>query len=55
MNGKIFNLYQANLFIKKGCEIECVGISKGAYYVQFKTNELFYTLLKQWNIKNTVE
>jgi hypothetical protein len=55
MDGKIFNLYQANLFIKKGCEVECVGISKGSYYVQFKANELFHTILKQWNMKNLNE
>jgi hypothetical protein len=49
MNGKIFNLYQANLFIKKGCEVENVGISKGAYYVSFKINDNFKKLIDLWN------
>lgn len=49
MNGKIFNLYQANKFIKLGATVEGCGISRGKAYIEFKTDNLFYELIEKWN------
>lgn len=49
MNGQIFNLYQANKFIKNGAIIDSVGLSRGKTYVQFIVDELFKELIERWN------
>lgn len=45
---KIFNLFQANIFIQKGCVIKNVGISKGKFFVAFQLNNCLNELLKKW-------
>lgn len=50
MDGRIFNLYQADLFIKAGAIVK--GISRSetrTIYVQFEVNDKFNELLDKWN------
>lgn len=51
MNGQIFNIYQANIFIQKGATVKGCALSKGKVYIEFETNEMFYELLRKWNSK----
>lgn len=54
MDGKIFNLYQADKFMDAGAL--AIGIKKESkenghkvIYVEFKTNDKFYELIDKWN------
>ncbi|MGF7057216.1 hypothetical protein [Brassicibacter mesophilus] len=49
MNGLIFNLYQANKFIKMGATVESIGLSRGKTYAKFKVDNVFNELMERWN------
>jgi len=54
MDGKIFNLYQADKFMEANAN--AIGIKKEAkenghkvIYVEFETDDKFYELMDKWN------
>lgn len=50
---KMLNIYQADLFIKEGCQVIGCGIGKDSFiYLEFNENdERFKTVMKKWQNK----
>lgn len=49
---KIFNISQADLFKKSGCNVVGFGLGrKKKVYVEFEVNDLFLEMLKRWENK----
>lgn len=47
---KIFNIKQADLFIKKGCEVVGCGLgNKNKTYIEFNQNDKLKEMLEKWN------
>jgi hypothetical protein len=46
---KIFNLYQANIFINLGAAVTGCGISRYKAYIEFKVNDLYNELQQKWD------
>lgn len=48
----IFNISQANLFVKKGCKAVGFGLGrKNKVYVEFEVDTLFLEIMKKWKNK----
>lgn len=46
---KIFNITQANLFIKNGATVISCGLgNKNKTYIEFEENQIFKDLLEKW-------
>jgi len=46
---KIYNIYQANIFLKNGATATGAGLgNKYKTYVEFLENEVFKELMKRW-------
>ncbi len=51
----IFNITQANLFIKHGCRVMGVGLGrKNKIYVLFLVNDTFNSMMEKWNSKSFI-
>lgn len=49
---KIFNIFQANIFIKNNGKVIGCGLgNKNKTYIEFEDNETLYMLLEKWNNK----
>lgn len=49
---KIFNIKQANIFIKNGATVIGCGLgNRNKTYIEFKKNEIFKELMKRWMAK----
>lgn len=49
---KIFNIKQADIFIKHGCTVIGTGLgNKYKTYIEFRENETFKDLMKRWMSK----
>lgn len=46
---KIFNFYQASIFILEGCNVLNCGVENGACYILFEKNSLFEKVMDKWN------
>jgi hypothetical protein len=50
LDGKIFNLYQADLFVKAGATVKGIGKSETkTIFILFEVNEKFIELIDKWN------
>lgn len=49
---KIFNIKQANIFIKNGAIVTSCGLgNKYKTYIEFQEDEIFKELMKRWMAK----
>lgn len=45
---KIFNMYQADIFVQKGCTVERILKIDGKQCIQFVKDEVFEKCMKEW-------